>query len=288
MTATNTAPDESHIVEVFSHVDTHRRIAGLIKQHSTNQSDIRSLALDSLDLIHARDLLELGCGFGAFSDALKGRVHPEAVLTGLDIVPAYEPHFLEACRRSGIRGQFLPSGVTRIDTFPDEAYDLILCGFALYFFPQAIPQITRILKPGGLFITITHDRGNMGELIGMTKNIMQNNGILKENRLPIEMIISRFCAENGGELLSLWFGQIRTIDYQNALIFKPEDIASLVEYFRFKSPLFLAGANYDLETVIHRIALELEKSSLSREGLRMSKNDRIFICSNPLKGGRPA
>jgi len=279
-----TEHDESKVIEVFSHVDTHRRIAKLIKQHSTNRDDIRLLAFAGLDLNGAKDILELGCGFGAFMEALQGRVHSDALLTGLDIVPAYEQHFLDACRQAGIRGRFLPSGVSRIDAFGDNTYDFILCGFALYFFPHAIPQIARILKPKGLFIAITHDRKNMGELIRITKGIMQMNGIPGGDSLPIERIVGRFSSENGRDLLKRWFGRIRTIDYRNSLVFQPGETEDLTAYFRFKSPLFLGETPGDMETAVQRIVVELERSPLIKDGLRLSKNDRVFICSDPFKG----
>ena len=272
---------ESFIVEVFSRVDAHRRVAALIKQHSTNLGDIRAIALDQLDLSHAQTVLELGCGFGSFVEALKGRLPPDAVLTGLDIIPAYREHFLDACRKAGIRGRFSASGVSQMETYASGACDLVLCSFALYFFPQIIPHVARILTPRGAFITITHDRYNMWELIELIKGFMRMNGLLKEELLPIEQIISRFCAENGKALLDPWFEQIKSIDYVNRLIFLPEEIRHLAEYFRFKSSFFLAGTDNETEDVIRCMSGELEQSSLSREGLLISKNDRIFICSGP-------
>jgi hypothetical protein len=54
-------------------------------------------------------------------------------------------------------------------------------------------------ETGGGFIAITHDRRNMGELMDITKEILRNLGLPPENgRLPIEGILSRFCAENAG------------------------------------------------------------------------------------------
>ncbi len=159
----------SRILSVFSRVDDHRRIASLIRNHSTNTQDIRTIALDAIDTRAARSILELGCGFGSFLGALEGRISPEGHLTGIDIVPAYKEPFLEACRRIGVQGRFLAEGAQRISACPDRSYDLILCSFALYFFPEVIPHIARILRPGGVFIAITHDRRNMGELMDSRK-----------------------------------------------------------------------------------------------------------------------
>jgi SAM-dependent methyltransferase len=279
-------PHESRIVEVYRKVDDHRRIADMIRRHSTNPEDIRALALDTLGLTDARDILELGCGFGSFTGNLKGRLHADAVITGLDIIAAYEPSFLDTCRRSGIHSRFFANGITQMDTFADASYDLVLCSYALYFFPHAVRCIARILRPTGTFIAITHDRNNMEELIVLTKEILLKNDLLTEERLPVETIIDRFSGETGSTILKPWFGSVRSIDYRNALIFSRGDIDCILDYFRFKSPLFLTGTTYHSEKIISLLSWQLKRSSLRRQGLKMSKDDRIFICTSPLRDRR--
>jgi len=288
MTSLHREPHKSPVIEVFSQVEVHRRIAEMIQRHSTNPEDIRAAALDMLALEDVREILELGCGFGSFAETLKGRIHPKAVLTGLDIIPAYEKPFLESCGRSVIACRFISSSVTRIETFADASYDLVLCSYALYFFPHVISQIARILKPTGAFVAITHDRKNMGELIEIIKGILSKNDLLTEAHLPVEKIMSRFCADNGQMLLQPWFDSIRIMDYRNALIFPPGDVAHILDYFRFKSPLFLTGTHYQTDKIISLLTWELKRSSLRRQGLTMFKDDRIFICEAPRRNRRKA
>ena len=95
-----------------------RHIEKLIRQFSSNKEDIRLQALNQVDLSTCRNVLELGCAFGAFTEALKGRLHPDATITGLDIIAEYEPFFLEACKRAGYRGTFSSSGVHTIKKYP--------------------------------------------------------------------------------------------------------------------------------------------------------------------------
>ncbi|HOQ41640.1 MAG TPA: hypothetical protein PK178_05770, partial [Smithellaceae bacterium] len=89
-------PDKKKIRQVFRNVQKHRQIEGLIRQFSSNKEDIRLMALDQVDLTSCRNVLEMGCAFGAFTEALKGRLHPDAAITGMDIIAEYEPFFLEA------------------------------------------------------------------------------------------------------------------------------------------------------------------------------------------------
>ena len=202
--------DKKKIRQVFRDVQKHQRIEKLIRQFSSNKNDIRRTALIALDLTQCQSVLELGCAFGAFTDALSDRLHPAAHITGLDIVAEYEPFFLQACRHAGYNGTFSAGGVQQIREFPDRSVDLIICSFALYFFVDIIPDIARILKPDGVFITITHSNRNMRELIVMTRSVLKDNHLLDDNQtLPIETILQQFSSENGRSLLTPYFAGIR-------------------------------------------------------------------------------
>jgi len=273
--------EKSRVKEVFKDIDAHRFIADIVRKHSTNRSDVREIAVDMLDMSECRNILDLGCGFGFFTEILKGRVHPCAVVTGVDIIDGYETSFHETCKKAGLECRFLSEGASVINNFNDRSFDLILCSYALYFFPEFIPDISRILASSGSFIAITHDRNNMKELIAITKEVLSNNNVLKEERLPLEAIISHFSSENGMDMLSPWFGQLKTADYFNSLVFRPEDVPRIIEYFLFKSPFLLTGTDYELEHIINLLSIHIQKASFMRDGFTISKNDRVFICSSP-------
>lgn len=209
--------DKKKIRQVFRKVQKHRCIEQLIRRFSSNKADIRITALNQVDLTHCQNILELGCAFGSFTEALKNRLHPQARITGLDIVPEYELFFLEACKRAGYSGTFSSTGVNSIKKYPAGAFDLVICSFALYFFIDIIPEIARVLK-NGFFITITHSSCNMQELIALTKTILKKNKLLSNNELlPMEIILRQFSAENGASLLSPHFRRIQQIDFDNSL-----------------------------------------------------------------------
>lgn len=274
---------KSKVIQVFTDVRAHRVIADLIRKHSTNKNDVREVAIDGLNLGDCREILDLGCGFGFFSEFLQGRVHQHAVVTGVDVVGGYKKVFLETCRAAGLEGRFLEGSASLIKKLPVRAFDLILCSYALYFFADIIPAISRILTAEGIFITITHDRNNMKELISVTKDILARNNMLKEEMLPLEKIVSQFSSENGMNLLAPWFGQVKTIDYFNSLVFRPEDILKITEYFLFKHPFLLTGTDYEMEWVIQLLSLEFQQGSFLKDGFTISKDDRIFICTLPLQ-----
>ena len=276
--------DKKKIRQVFRKVQEHRRIEQLIRQFSSNKNDIRVTALNQVDVTSCQNVLELGCAFGSFTEALKNRLHQEAKITGMDIVPEYKPFFLDACKRAGYGGNFSSSGVNPIKKYPAGTFDLVICSFALYFFIAIIPEIARVLTPNGIFITITHSRHNMQELITLTKAILERNKLISGNELlPIEIILHQFSSENGAALLSSHFQWIQQIDFNNTLIFRGGETESFLEYYQFKRPFFLTGTNTRKNEIFNQLRLELQKMTLNSKKIQMCKDDRIFICSEPLK-----
>lgn len=278
--------NKSKVIDVFIDVDAHRFTADIIKRHSTNRNDIRKVALDGLNIKGRKNILELGCGFGFFTEALKGKVHPDAVVTGVDIIRDYEPLFREACDRAGIKGNFTSSGASVVKDLKDRSVDLVICSYSLYFFPEIVPDISRVLKSDGLLVATVHDRENMNELASFARDVLASNGMLKrDEKLPIETFVSSFSSENGHEILSPWFQDIQVTDYLNKLVFKPGDIYSLMEYFRFKCPFLLSRVKDKVETIFDLLEVHLQKSfTESRSNFTISKDDTIFVCSNPLFG----
>jgi SAM-dependent methyltransferase len=277
--------EQVQIEKVFQDVHQHQRVAELIQRFSTNKGNVQKIALEGLDLRNCRQILDLGCAFGSFSEKLKGRVAPDATATGVDIIAAYAPLYLAACGRASIRGQFFSTGAPLLKTFPERSLDLALCSYALYFFPEVIPEVAHLLRPEGIFAVITHYRRNTGELIDLTKRILEANGLMQEKDLPLETITDRFSADNGEALLKPWFGKVEIMDFTNTLVFTREDTEYLLEYFRFKSPLYLTDAGLDVEAILPLILENLSRSSCERNGMTISKDDRIFICSLPRHGG---
>ncbi|HUN55486.1 MAG TPA: class I SAM-dependent methyltransferase [Smithella sp.] len=275
--------DKKRIRKVFRDVQKHLAIAQLIRRFSTNKEDIRKTALKQVDLTNCRSVLELGCAFGAFTEALKDKLHPEANITGLDIVPEYRPFFMEACLRAGYSGSFSFAGIDKIKKYPPNSFDLVICSYALYFFPDMIPEISRVVKKDGFFITITHSKEDMREIISLIKKILHEHHSSDEKQsLPIEIIFDQFSAENGEMLLHPYFDRIQAIDFKNTLVFQPQEIDCFFDYVQFKRSFFLTGTDARNKTVIHQLLLELQDAAMKNNLLTICKDDRIFICSKAL------
>jgi ubiquinone/menaquinone biosynthesis C-methylase UbiE len=275
--------DKKKIRQVFRDVQKHLLIGQLIRRFSTNKNDIRQTALSRVDLSNCRNVLELGCAFGAFTEDLQGKLHPTAKITGLDIVPEYKPFFLEACERAGYAGTFSSSGVNQIKKYTANSFDLVICSYALYFFAGMIPEIARILKKDGIFITITHSECDLQELVNITKTIMKQNDLLDDKQsLPIEILVGQFSAENGDRFLQPFFSEIRAIDFKNKLVFRPQEIDYFLEYFHFKKSFLLTGADDHKKNIVGQLVRELKDAAIKGKNISMCKDDKIFIASQPL------
>ncbi|OQX82032.1 MAG: hypothetical protein B6D64_01205 [Bacteroidetes bacterium 4484_276] len=273
------------LAEVFKDVGSHQKINGIIKNHLTNQSDIREIALGGIDFLNAIKILDLGCGFGFFTQALRGKTNPQAKITGIDCHTQYRESYLDSCKYAGIEGRFIGECINSIRRIKSNSIDLILCSFALYFFPEIISQISRILKDDGVFVTITHGGPHMHQIGSHVKKAISANDLDYSDDLPFEILMNIFSGENGEGLLAPWFGNVRAKDYKNSLIFREAGFTDLEAYLRFKQSFFIPAGQPETEKLIAMV-LDLFKQDIIKNGIvEISKDDKIFTCTNPLMKG---
>jgi SAM-dependent methyltransferase len=274
------------LAEVFKDVDAHQKIAGIMVNHATNSKDIRKVALDGIDLSNVQQILDLGCGFGFFTRALLGIVNSGAKITGIDCHPQNRDFYLDSTKKAEIDGKFIGECITSVRRIKTNTIDLILCSYALYFFPEILPQISRILKDDGIFIVITHNRNHLIEIGSRVKQLVRANDEGPISELPYEVLINKFSGENGELLLKPWFEKIKKEEYKNSLIFQKDEMADLELYLKFKHSFFIPEKEPDKETLFIKV-VDYFKGHLEEFGkFEISKNDVIFICTKPLmKGG---
>jgi|GEM_PF-27818 len=269
--------------DAFRNVPAHIKISGIIRDQLTHDKDIRHVALEGLDLSGCREILDIGCGFGFFTAGLAGRVSSNAEVTGIEQYENYRETFQNAAKQAGLTGRFISDGISVLENFDENTYDLILCSYSLYFFPEIIPRVARILKEQGIFIVITHNTPHIQELTDIVKEILTPDQFLEDGLLPYEILIRRFCDVNGTALLSPFFGSLSMKDFPNELLFDSSKIQEFEAFFRFKIPLLLPSKKGNGDKLSGSI-LKRVKDIIHREGsFRIMKNDTIFICSKPLK-----
>ena len=113
------------------------------------------------------DTLEVAIGTG-----LNLRHYPDEVrLTGVDLSPEMLAHAEEAAGLLGRKVE-LREGDAQELPFPDEAFDTVVCTYALCSVPdevQAIAEMRRVLKPGGRLILLDHVRSTFAPIFWLQR-----------------------------------------------------------------------------------------------------------------------
>lgn len=273
---------ENHLVRIFKDAAAHREVAGIIARHLSHEEDIRSVALDGMELGSFRNILDLGCGFGFFTEGLRGRVHPEARITGVDRFPEYEWFYFQTCEQLNIKKRFLSSGSRALREMEDRSFDLILCSYALYFFPEMIREISRVMKKEGLFIAITHATSHLHPFTNYIREVLLQNGFSPEDEIPYERLINKFSDKNGKELLGPFFQTISEKSYRCNLVFEPAGWDDFTTYFNFKRSFFIPHSLDEDDRLHHRVLNSVKEFLTRGNNLIINKDDVIYLCSHPV------
>lgn len=162
--------DKSHIAEVFD------RSASAYGGFGTHYFDVFADRL----LTHAKGfpgatVLDVATGRGAILKRVLPAIGKEGKAVGID----FSPKIIEETRRD-IRepNVTLYCMDTEHISFEDHSFDIVYCGFALFFFPEpkkALLEFKRVLKPRGKIATSTW--GKLGATRGALQEKLKSAGI---------------------------------------------------------------------------------------------------------------
>ncbi len=259
----------------YRDVAYHQRVSAIIREFSTNKRAPGEVFLSGANLNGARRVLDLGCGFGFMTQYLAAVAAQDALITGMDACETNRIPFTRAVEKTGRRSRFICQAIGRALPFDNESFDAVMSSYSLYFFIEAVPDISRILAPEGCFIAVSHR-------IGFVDGLLRVAG-MSHKREETAKIFGAFCCENGEALLAPYFSRVERISYRNSLLFRREDVEPLTTYIKHKLPFFIPGSCCD-ETVHQAVALAISTYLEQHEKVVLEKNDCCFLCRLP-RGG---
>lgn len=122
--------------------------------------NIHEKVIDELLKQDPKSILDIGCGNGDFLFKLRDRNY-KGPLTGIDISKGMVE---KANENKGDRKIMFQTMDAHNMSFENDKFDIVVCNFTMHLFrsiPQAIIEISRVLKPEGLFIGTLHAIDNL-------------------------------------------------------------------------------------------------------------------------------
>ncbi len=244
------------IYKSYSDYHFHVEIGKIISTHSENKRDIRDVVNSLVPWEETKTMGDLGCGYGWFEEKLEGSFD---LVIGIDGLAENGPPFMQSVKGLAREAIFKTVNLPAPIELPPASLDLIVSAYSLYFFPDVLPEVKRLIRPEGVLVVITHSERMLeeGERYFDFRNLRK--------------IIENFSAENGGEILRKHFDNITNVEYRNNLIFRRGEEKDLERYIEFKKEFIRKDVDPDIvkTTMIQELARKGE--------IRLNKDDRIFL-----------
>jgi len=274
------------IKRTYESIQNHKRTKHIILNYSKNGGDIRKVALDGLDLSKVRRVLDLGCGYGFFTESLKGLLKKGAFIVGMDLIDGRNrDSFLTTVAGMGYRGEFIADNANSIKTMGDSSFDLIITSYSLYFFPHLVAEIARILNDDGIFIALTHTEYSLQEVIQLIPRCIEGLGLVPPEEILISRLFKTFSMENGKAQLAPWFEKTEQIVFNNSLTFPSENVNDCIEYLERKRHLLFKDTqdNYPerIDDIISSFYGGILEFAQKEDGIALTKDDVVFRCYKP-------
>ncbi|HOT43330.1 MAG TPA: class I SAM-dependent methyltransferase [Spirochaetota bacterium] len=281
----NTLYSRNDITRTYEQVHDLLLTRYIIKTYSSNRRDIRDVALSNLNCINAKKVLELGCGYGFFIEKLKGRIHDSAVIIGIDMVENNREPFLHSVSSIQYTGEFISASADIIKEMPQGSFDMIITSYSLYFFPHLIPDIARVLAPGGVFIAVTHSKNTLKEAIQFIRSCMKSVGSLDEKETVINRLFSAFSLEEGRYQLEKHFKKVERLDYSNSMVFPAEHVNDFIFYMQKKKNLIykevMEVMPEKLDAIVSCVEQHIIDYTAEHRTIILNKDDAVFRCFEP-------
>lgn len=193
---------------------------------ATNPTPWWQWVFDQFDLPPDARVLELGAGPGDLWHKARARIPAGWQITLSDLSPG----MLDAQRQALAdgAGQFAHEVVdAQAIPFEDERFDAVIANHMLYHVQdqrQAVAEIHRVLKPGGVLYAATNGAAHLRELRELVERYAPGANLWERF-----FVMQTFTLENGADRLAQRFARVETRRQDNNLrVTEPEPLVAYV------------------------------------------------------------
>jgi SAM-dependent methyltransferase len=238
---------------------------------STNKYGWFKWIFDQLLLPHRARILELGCGPGSLWHENIYHLPDEWSV----VLSDFSPGMVRDCKlnleEKGMAFSFVSSNAVAIP-FPASKFDAVIANHMLYHVPDkqmTFAEITRVLKPGGQLFASTNGDHHLIEL----NEIFDRHINFSGKRYSPSFSAESFTLDNGKELLSPWFSEVRILRYEDSL--EVTDTVTLVAYILSMVPYAELPADIEF---MRQLTADIDQQIQQRGAIRIQKSIGMFVC----------
>ena len=213
-------------------------------------------------------ILELGCGDGSLWAESLSRLPEQIRILLTDISNGM---LRDARRQIGAEDpRFEWSQLDCRDlSFPPESFEMVIANHVLFYcddLPRLFGQVRSVLTQGGRFLCSTYGPRHMQEVTWLVK------GFDERISLAATQLFERFGAQNGYDLLSPWFKNVRWYPYEDSLnVTSADPLISYILSCHGNQNQYILERYQDFRTYVRK---KIGK------GYRITKEAGVFICSD--------
>lgn len=211
-------------------------------------------------------IMELGCGDGSFWLQNIDSLPKDCEIVVSDVSKGM---VRDARRVLGKHKDFIFKVIDAEDIpYNDETFELVIANHVLFYcddIAAACKEISRVLKPGGVFICSAYGSKHMSEITTLVKKFDDRITLSGQN------LYDNFGRENGEKMLSPFFSVVDWETYEDSLLVtEAEPLISYILSCHGNQNQFILDKYNDFQSYV--------KKQIGEDGYHISKDAGVFIC----------